>query len=112
MSSGFSRKSNAPRWVASTAVAMVPWPEIMTIWARASRSRSRLKRLEPVEPRHLHVEEDEVRAELRVDADRLSAGRGDANVQVLVLEDLLERLANARLVVDDENPVTHDRGAP
>ena len=43
--SGFSRKSNAPARVASTASAMVPCPEIITAGAeapfcRAARSRS------------------------------------------------------------------------
>jgi hypothetical protein len=50
--------------------------------------------------------------ELGVEADRLPAGRRHPHVEVLVLEDLLERLADAGLVVHDENPMTHGRGAP
>jgi len=43
--SGFSRKSKAPARVASTASAMVPWPEIMMAgeappFCRTTRSRS------------------------------------------------------------------------
>ena len=37
-SSGFSMKSKAPRRVASTAVSMVPWPEIMTTSVSGRRS--------------------------------------------------------------------------
>jgi hypothetical protein len=41
---GFSRKSNAPIFVASTAVSIVPWPDIMTTgivsWPEAAHSRS------------------------------------------------------------------------
>ena len=70
------------------------------------------ERLEAVEAGHLHVEEDEVRPELGVDRDRLAAGGGDPDLQVLVLEHLLQRLADAGFVVDDEDPMTHGRGAP
>ena len=43
--SGFSRKSKAPARVASTASAMVPWPEIITageppLFCLSARSRS------------------------------------------------------------------------
>ena len=41
---GFSRKSNAPIFVASTAVSIVPWPDIMMTgivsWPPAAHSRS------------------------------------------------------------------------
>ena len=50
LSSGFSRKSKAPRCVASTAVAMVPWPEIMTTVAVGSSSRSRVRVSRPSRP--------------------------------------------------------------
>ena len=96
VSSGFSRKSNAPRWVASTAVAMVPCPEIITTCARGIEVAEPGERLEAVEPGHLHVEEDEMGPELGVERDRLAAGGGDPHLQVLVLEHLLQRLADAR----------------
>ncbi len=75
VSSGFSRKSKAPRWVASTAVAMVPCPEIMTIERRRVELAKPSQGLESVEPGHLHVEKDQVGAKLGVDRDRLAAGR-------------------------------------
>ncbi len=68
--------------------------------------------LEAIEAGHLHVEEHELWAELRVQGDRLTTRRGYPHLQVLVLQDLLERLPNTRLVVHDENPMTHDREAP
>src|SRR3712207_8643347 len=55
--------------------------------------------------RHLHVQKDQVGPEVGVDGDRLPARRGHADLQVFVLEHLLERLADARLVVHDENPI-------
>ncbi len=50
LSSGFSRKSCAPSCVASTAVAIVPCPEIITTSACASVSRSRLNTASPSIP--------------------------------------------------------------
>ena len=38
--SGFSTKSNAPILIARTADSMLPWPEMTTICASTSRSRS------------------------------------------------------------------------
>ncbi len=47
VSSGFSRKSKAPRRVASTAVSMVPWPLIITTTAAGSSSRMRVSASSP-----------------------------------------------------------------
>ena len=112
MSSGFSRKSNAPRWVASTAVAMVPWPGDHDDLRAGVEVPEPRQGLEAVEPGHLHVEKDEMGAELGVEGDRLAAGRGHADLQALVLQHLLQRLADAGFVIDDEDPMTHGRGAP
>ena len=70
------------------------------------------QRLQAVEPGHLHVEKDEVGTELGVDRDRLAAGRRHADLQLLVLQHLLQRLPDAGFVVDDQDPMTHGRGAP
>ncbi len=47
---GFSRKSKAPSRVASTAVAMVPWPEIMITGHCVSRARRRRRVSRPSMP--------------------------------------------------------------
>ena len=46
--SGFSRKSNAPILVASTASATVPWPEIITAADRSSHWRTSRSRSMPL----------------------------------------------------------------
>jgi hypothetical protein len=46
--SGFSRKSKAPARVASTASAMVPWPEIMMAGPPASHCRSQRRTSMPL----------------------------------------------------------------
>ena len=66
------------------------------------------ERFEAVEPGHLHVEEDQMGMELRVERDGLAAGRRDPDLEILVLEDLFERLPDAGFVVDDEDAMTHD----
>ena len=70
------------------------------------------QRLEAVQARHLHVEEDEVRTELGVHRDRLPAGARHLDFEVFVFEDLFQGLADTRFVVDDQNPMAHGRGAP
>ena len=53
-------KSNAPFLVASTAVLIVPWPEIDDDRQRVVRVAQPFEHLEAVHARHLHVEQDEV----------------------------------------------------
>src|SRR5215204_2910603 len=50
--------------------------------------------------------------ELGIDRDRLTAGRGNFDDQLLIFEHLLQSLANTRLIVDDQNPMCHGRGFP
>jgi hypothetical protein len=70
------------------------------------------QRLQPIQPRHLHVEKDQVRPELGIEADRLATRRRHPDFEVLVLQDLLQRLANALLVVHNEHAMAHERVAP
>jgi hypothetical protein len=70
------------------------------------------ERLQPVEARHLDVQEDQMWPELGVEADRLAARSGDPHLEIFVLQDLLQRLANALLVVNDQHPVAHDGVVP
>ena len=60
-SSGFSMKSNAPSRVASTAVAIVPCPE-MTTTGSVGSVLAPGEDLEAVHARHLDVEQDGVGA--------------------------------------------------
>ena len=62
-----------------------------------------LERLESVDPRHLHVEKDEMRAEALILRDTVGRVVRRAHLVALELEELSERLANPRLVVDDQN---------
>ena len=55
--SGFSRKSKAPARVASTASAMVPWPEIMMAGAAAPFCCTALQQVDAAAVGQLHVEQ-------------------------------------------------------
>ena len=50
------------------------------------------QRLQTVEPRHLHVEEDQMRPVLGIERDRLATRGGHPHDEILVLEDLLQGL--------------------
>ena len=78
--SGFSRKSNAPARVASTASAMVPCPEIMITGASLSLAFSQRSRSTPAAVRKPHIQQVDVGAlrirlglaDRRTQADRSS----------------------------------------
>ncbi len=61
LASGFSMKSNAPAFVASTAVVTVPWPEMITTGSVSFGRLEPLQRVEAVHAGHLDVEEYEIR---------------------------------------------------
>ncbi len=63
--------------------------------------------LQPVESRHLYVEKHQVGAELGVDRDCFAAGARAADRVALVLEDLLQRLADTGFVVNHQNALGH-----
>ena len=60
LANGFSMKSNAPFLVASTAVLIVPWPEIIDDRQRLVHRAQPVEHLEAVHARHLDVEQHEV----------------------------------------------------
>src|SRR5205085_10998206 len=63
------------------------------------------KRLEPVEPRHREIEQDEVGLQRTRELDRLLAvGRFAGNLELVLGHERGERLAGQRVVVDDEDP--------
>src|SRR5690606_42039888 len=59
--------------------------------------------LQPVHSRHLDVEEHDVGPELRIDAQRLAAAGGHADLVPLVLEELAQHLADALFVRSEEH---------
>src|SRR5439155_1630422 len=65
------------------------------------------QRLEAVHALHLDVEQHEVGPELGVEAQRLGAGGARAHFEVLVLEQLGQRLTDALLVVHDQHAPAH-----
>ena len=70
------------------------------------------ERLEPVDPRHLHIHEDEMRLEARVLGEAVDGVRHGPHLVALELEQLAERGPNALLVVDDEDAAAHGATAP
>src|SRR5439155_972923 len=66
------------------------------------------QRLETVHPLHFHVQEHEVRPKLAVQPQRLATRRARLHLDRFVLEHLFQRLADALLVIDDEDAAAHD----
>ena len=101
--SGFSRKSNAPRRVASTAVG-----DVGVAADHHHRQLDRalaqgLEHLEPVHLGHLDVEEHGVGRALGGARQRLAPGGGLLHAVALVLEDHAQAVADRGLVVDHED---------
>jgi hypothetical protein len=82
-------------------VLVVPWPEIITTGSVSSSAAACAA--PPCRPcRHLDVEQHEVRASRCTSASASCPERADECV-VLVLEDHPQRVADGRLVVDDQD---------
>ena len=103
LANGFSMKSNAPFLVASTAVLIVPWPETTTTGSVSFMRAQPLEHLEAVHARHLDVEQHEIGRLALGQRQPLLAGRRAEELVALVLEGHPQRVANGRLVVDDQN---------
>ncbi len=67
-----------------------------------------LEHLEPVEPRHLHVEEDQLRTEAVVLRDAFGAAARGLHLEALIFEQLAEGLTDSRFVVNDEDATAHE----
>src|SRR3989475_11507333 len=65
------------------------------------------QRLEPVHALHLHVQKDEMGPELGVTLQRLGSRGARLHVDLLVFEHLRQRLADALLVIDDQDAPAH-----
>ena len=62
--------------------------------------------LDPVEPRHDHIQEHGVRRVLLDDLEPLLPAGSDESLMPLALQDFGDDARHIRLIVDDENP--HD----
>ena len=103
-------KSNAPRRVACIASVIVPWPEIITTGSVSSTLADLGEHFEAVHARHLDVEQHDVGRFAPDLRDAVRAGRGADELVVLVFEDHPQRVADRRLVVDDQDAGFHVRG--
>ena len=98
------------------------WPRPRSRWCRVPRSsrpgprgsssRSRVSVSRPSRPAIFTSRNTRCGRNSVYRRDRLAAGRRDPHLEALVLEHLLEGLADAGFVVDDEDPMAHERGAP
>ena len=70
-----------------------------------------LQRLEAIHAFHFDVEKDEMRLEFGVDSRGFMAGRAGLDFDLLELEDLLQGLTNALLIVDDQHAAGTQRVA-
>ena len=76
-------------------------------WRRSSR-----KQLDPVHARHLQIRDDEIGRVLAGDPERRGPVGGRDHGVALLLQELLETAARARLVVDDQNAAVRLHGDP
>ena len=103
LANGFSMKSNAPFLVASTAVLIVPWPEMMTTGSASFIVAQPLEHLDAVHAGHLDVEQHQVRRLALGQREPLLAGRRAEELVAFVLERHPQRVADRRFVVDDQD---------
>ena len=96
-------KSNAPSLVASTAVLIVPWPEITTTGSASFMRAQPIQHVEAVHAGHLDVEEHEVGRLALGERQALLAGGGADEVVPFVFERHPQRVADGRFVVDDQD---------
>ena len=99
-SSGLSRYSNAPSFIASMAVSVVPCAVITMTGSRASIWR--IMRV-GFQPRHVgqpHVKDHGVRRTAADALDSFAGGACGANLERRGFERPLQRVAHIRLVVD------------
>ena len=101
--SGFSRKSNAPRRVASTAVAMSPCPLITTTGSSTPRSRNARSTSSPSISGILTSRNMAFQRAFGGPRQRLAARRRLLDPVALVLEDHAQAVADRGLVVDHED---------
>src|SRR5450759_3237318 len=67
----------------------------------------RLQGLDSVDPRHLHVEKDEMRMPTLVFLESVHRRRDSANLIALELEQLAEGTAHTGFIVDDQDATVH-----
>ena len=101
--SGFSRKSNAPLRVASTASRMVPCPEIITAGVGSSACLQRSQHVDAVAVGQPDVEQVQVGARPASLGVKLRRRLAHRDAVALALEDQPQRQADVRLVVHDHD---------
>ena len=82
---------------------IVPWPEMTTTGSASFMAASRSQHLEAVHARHLDVEQHQVRRLALGEREPFLAGRGADELVAFVFERHPQRIADGRLVVDDED---------
>jgi hypothetical protein len=100
---GFSRKSSAPIRVASTAVSIVAWPDIITTGMLSwPLPRPFLEQRDAIGIRHPDVEQDQVGTPGLARRARLGRILGELHVMALVAQDFRQQLAYPDLVIDHQ----------
>jgi hypothetical protein len=103
-SKGFRMKSNAPCFMASTAVATVPYAVSTITGTSASRARSRSIHAMPPMPGMRRVGQDEIEFLRLEDGERFLTAFGGRRLEPHLLEQHLQDAAHLPLVVDDQDP--------
>ncbi len=106
---GFSRKSNAPSFIARTAVSTEPCAVRTSTSRLGSASRARSSNVIPVHLRHLQIGDQEIEAGLRELAQGGLAVLAGDHVVPGSGERIHQELADAFFVVDDQNSGQNSR---
>jgi hypothetical protein len=111
-STGFCRKSHAPRLIVRTAIGMSPCPVRNTIGSVSLCSTEPLLELEPVHARHAQVEHDASHARVAATIDEFLRRCERFDVASRGAQHHRQRVADGFVVVDNENGRFAIHGAP
>src|SRR5689334_230911 len=104
ISNGLSRKSLAPSRSASTAVLTVAYAVKRITATRGLAARERSSN---VQPGHADVAHDDVESPPRETAERFFRADRDGHIVAVERQQLLQRVSQTRLVVNDQDRCTH-----
>ena len=100
---GFSMKSAAPAFMASTAIGTSPWPVIMMAGSRVPSLFSRCSSCEPAHAGHPGIDQQAAVAARTIGLEERLGTGVDLDRPAIFLEQIAHRLAHRAVIVDHED---------